>query len=110
MKGMDRHTGKLIDDYPHFLQSVDTICTTAKFERVMLREFGVDWRKLLDQPTNQPMFARLYAAIAEAFLWEPRGDLKRVQVTRVTATGELDVTLQILYRGEEIDVTKLLKL
>lgn len=110
MKGMDRKTGKLIDDFEHFQQSIDVIFTTPKGSRVMLRDFGTILPQLLDRPANQETFALMYAAIAEGFLWEPRGELKRVQATRVTYEGLVEMTMEILYQGQMINATKLLKL
>jgi phage baseplate assembly protein W len=59
----------------------------------MRREYGSDLPRLIDAPLNGETLVDLYAATAEAIdRWEPRFDLRRVEVADAVA-GKLSLTL-----------------
>ena len=105
MRGMDRNTGKWIDDdFSHFLQSIDTIFTTPRGQRIMLRNFGVKMSLFLDASINEETIADIYMQLAEASVWEPRGELKTLSIESVSLDGKVEVKMKFLYRGHAIEI------
>lgn len=71
--GMDRNSGKAIDETAHIRQSVLDILTTPIGTRVMRRTYGSEFFNLLDQPGNEINRLRLMSATVSALTqWEPR--------------------------------------
>lgn len=86
MSGLNRHTGRKIDDQAHLTQSVQDILTTPKGTLVMLRDYGSDLPDIIDQPLNGETIVDAYMDVAEALdLWEPRLNVVRVQLVATRA-------------------------
>lgn len=96
--GMDRRSGRRLDDWAHVVQSIEDILTTPVLTRVMRRAYGSDTPKLIDAPMNQGSLLALYVAIAEALeAWEPRYELKRVAFSAAAADGTCTIDLAGIY-------------
>lgn len=86
MTGMDRHTGRSLDETAHLAQSIHDILTTPKGALVMRRDYGSDLPNIIDRPLNGETIVDAYMAVAEALdRWEPRVDLTRIEVAQARA-------------------------
>ena len=93
MSGLSATTARLLPEEQHLVQSINDILSTPLGSRVMRREYGSDLPRLIDAPVNGETLVDLYAATAEAIdRWEPRFDLRRVEVADAVA-GKLSLTL-----------------
>jgi phage baseplate assembly protein W len=93
MSGLSATTARLLPEEQHLAQSINDILSTPLGSRVMRREYGSDLPRLIDAPLNGETLVDLYAATAEAIdRWEPRFDLRRVEVADAVA-GKLSLTL-----------------
>ncbi len=93
MSGLSATTARVLPEEQHLAQSINDILSTALGSRVMRREYGSDLPRLIDAPLNGETLVDLYAATAEAIdRWEPRFDLRRVEVADAVA-GKLSLTL-----------------
>lgn len=80
MAGMDRNTGRAIDELEHIRQSIADILTTPIGSRVMRRDYGSRLPELIDQPLNGATLLRAYAATVDALLrWEPRIKVRAIR-------------------------------
>lgn len=80
MAGIDRRTGRVLLGFPHVVQSLEVIFTTALGTRVMRRLFGSEVPGLLGKNIAPTTFLRFATAVHVAIeLWEPR--FRVVQVT-----------------------------
>ena len=71
----------------------------------MRRAYGSDLPDIIDQPINPSTTIDVFQAVAEALQdWEPRIDLKRVQVTKASA-GSVEITLDYEYVDTATNVT-----
>ena len=78
MSGMDRHTGRLLEGWPHVIQSIEAIVSTPIGQRIMREWFGSPLTRLLGENLTQPTFMRFVMAVAIAVdLWEPRFKVRR---------------------------------
>ena len=88
MPGTHRHTGRSIDTRAHIDQSIADILTTPIGSRVERRDYGSRLPDLVDAPMNAETIGLMRAASAEALLrWEPRIQLRRVQVASAEPGG-----------------------
>ena len=93
MSGLSATTARLLPEEQHLVQSINDILSTPLGSRVMRRDYGSDLPRLIDAPVNGETLVDLYAATAEAIdRWEPRFDLRRVEVADAVA-GKLSLTL-----------------
>jgi len=93
MSGLSATTARVLSEEQHLAQSINDILSTPLGSRVMRREYGSDLPRLIDAPLNGETLVDLYAATAEAIdRWEPRFDLRRVEVADAVA-GKLSLTL-----------------
>jgi phage baseplate assembly protein W len=93
MSGLSASTARLLPEEQHLAQSINDILSTPLGSRVMRRDYGSDLPRLIDAPLNGETLVDLYAATAEAIdRWEPRFDLRRVEVADAVA-GKLSLTL-----------------
>ena len=95
MTGMDRYTGKALDELAHIRQSIADILSTRLGVRVMRRAYGSRLYTLVDDPVDQRFRVEVQAAVAEAVRrWEPRVTPERVLLRNVGADGpvfQLDI-------------------
>ncbi|WBG63411.1 baseplate assembly protein [Pseudomonas citronellolis] len=92
---MNRDTGSSISLIDHIRQSVADILTTRVGTRTMRRDYGSQLPDLIDQPFNTTTKLRAYAAIVAALIrWEPRIRISQVQLSSVTMTGQVELTLE----------------
>lgn len=81
MAGVDRHTGKVIDNYSSALQSIEVVFATRIGERVMRRDFGGGLAELLGRAMTPPLFAAWKLLLAVAIdTNEPRLRVREIQV------------------------------
>ncbi len=93
MSGLSATTARVLPEEQHLAQSINDILSTPLGSRVMRREYGSDLPRLIDAPLNGETLVDLFAATAEAIdRWEPRFDLRRVEVADAVA-GKLSLTL-----------------
>lgn len=106
--GIDRRTGRRIEDWDHVVSSIEDLLTTRWLSRVMLRQYESDFPELIDAPMNDVSLMLFYAAIATSLaLWEPRVELTDVSFTQAGADGraKLQLVCQYLPRGHFGDRT-----
>lgn len=104
MRGMDRHTGKVVEGLAHLRQSLTDILSTPIGSRVMRRDYGSRLPELLAAPMEPGLLVEITAASAAAIRkWEPRYRLTRV-ILAAQGPGHLTVDLVGVYRpdGREI--------
>jgi phage baseplate assembly protein W len=116
MAGIDRDTGQLLDGWPHVIQSIMLIITTAYGERMLRRWFGSAIPHLLGENLTTPTVVRFFAALIAALEVrevdtglprEPRFKITRITPRRVDRTGELrlDIVGYYMPRGHLGDFT-----
>lgn len=103
MAGIDRRTLRVLDGWPHVVQSIEVILTTRIGARVMRRTFGSAVPGLLGRPLTPRTILRYATAIIVALeLWEPRFRIR--QVTFPTPSNNPDSLrlgkLRIVMLGE----------
>ncbi len=92
-----------ISNEEHLRQSVRTILLTPIGSRVLVRDFGSDLYKYVDEPVNDATAMAVRVATVGALLkWEPRIAVDRVNVE--LGEGHIDVSIdaQILTTQEFI--------
>lgn len=102
MAGIDRHTGKVIDNLASAYQGVEVILTTRIGSRVMRREFGGGVAELLGRLVRPDLFAAWRQLIGTAIdLWEPRFQVRRVPLKGSVdqlRLGEVGLSIEADYR------------
>ena len=84
MQGMSRQNGGYLDDIAHLKQSIIDILSTPIGSRVLNREYGSNLYKLIDEPVNQYLYQKIYAAVVEALdRWEPRIKVTKLSIVSV---------------------------
>jgi phage baseplate assembly protein W len=96
--GMDRNTGKLLQDWPHVLQSLSDIFTTDFGSRVMREYYGSDVTRLLGENMVPETFVRFFSAIGIALIQEPRVLLRKITPLSVTRSGSAGFYIEFVYR------------
>lgn len=87
-RGMNKHTGQILEGSAHLRQSIEDILTTPLGTRVGRRDYGSRLFELLDKSVDQVFQVELYAAVADALrLWEPDFSLERVVLAHVRPNG-----------------------
>lgn len=115
MAGMDKRTGRALDELEHIRQSVADILTTPIGSRVMRRDYGSRLPELIDQPLTGATLLRAYSATIVALLrWEPRIRVRAItRLVHAERPGALTLGLEAerVVSGEplELDVTLNLK-
>ena len=96
--GMNRETGKPVEDLDHVRQSVRDILTTRIGTRVMLRDYGSNLPELVDLPINRSTIAAIRADMINALnIWEPRVNVTRVDIKEVLASGQITFDMDLIY-------------
>lgn len=94
LTGMSRTTGTAISGDDHLAQSIADIITTPLGSRVMRRDYGCLLFDLIDRPLGPATALLCSMAIAIALArWEPRIELKSVQLSGEFASGQAVVTI-----------------
>jgi uncharacterized protein len=103
MAGINRRTGRILDGFPHVVQSIDVIFSTRLGERVMRRWFGAIGAAILGRllvPRTILIFTTALTVALE--LWEPRFKVTRVitdgNTTDKLRLGELSLIIEGEYR------------
>lgn len=79
MAGIDRHTGKVIDNFQSALQGVEVVFITRLGERVMRREFGAGLIELIGRLVSLHLLMAFQQLIVTSIdLWEPRFRVRRI--------------------------------
>lgn len=100
MLGMNRHTGRAIDDEAdHIRQSIGDILTTPVGSRVENRSYGSLLPDLIDHPGNAANHLRLAAASIMAIIrWEPRVTVQSASIS-IDGAGRVTVDFGGVRRG-----------
>lgn len=102
MAGIDRRTGKVIDNLASAYQGVEVIVSTRIGSRIMRREFGGGVAELLGRLVTPALFAAWKQLIATAIdIWEPRFRVRRVLLDGTVdelRLGKIGLTLEVDYR------------
>lgn len=107
MAGMSRTTGDALGGFDHLRQSIQDILTTPLGTRVHRRDYGSLLPRLVDRPINPSLVSDMQQAVADALSrWEPRLRLERVQIDRVTAEGQIELSLvgYYLLNGQRVAI------
>lgn len=110
---MNRHTGEIIGEEDHIVQSIVDILTTRIGTRVMRRDYGSLIPELIDQPQNPATRLRLYAASAMAIMqWEPRIALSKVRldVDSLSGSAILEIEARQIDTNAPLSIRKPLQL
>lgn len=100
MAGIDRVTGRPIDNFASALQGVETIFSTRIGNLITLREFGAGLLELIGRLVRPNLLAAFQQLVATAIdLWEPRFKVRRI----VFETSETNLQLGILGLHIEVD-------
>lgn len=111
MTGIDRNTGKAIDNLTSTFQSVEVIFSTRLSSRVMRREFGGGVAELLGRAVTPRLFAAFQQLIGTAIdLWEPRLNVRKISLSGTIdelRTGQVGLSIEADYmpRGHLGDKT-----
>lgn len=93
--GMDRYTGKLLQGWPHVLQSIELIYATPFVSRVLRRWVGSFVPPILGRNITTHNIATFYWALTSALdLWEP--DYKITHVNFMNAAVQSNPALGAL--------------
>lgn len=101
MSGLSRRTGRALDSSSdaHLEQSIGDILTTPLNARPMRRSYGAELADLVDQPNNPLTRIRAFASTAMALqTWEPRAQLKRVQLVLAAAGNAAALRVSMVRR------------
>lgn len=102
MAGIDRQTGKVIDNLASAYQGVEVIVSTRIGSRIMRREFGGGAAELLGRLVTPALFAAWKQLISTAIdVWEPRFWVRRVLPTATVdelRTGKVGLIFEVDYR------------
>jgi phage baseplate assembly protein W len=116
MAGVNRHTGKLLDGWPHVVQSIMVIFTTGFGERMLRRWFGSSVPQLLGNSLTEATVVSFFTAIVTSLEVrerdtglprEPRFKLTKITPKKVDRSGELRIEIAGIYmpRGHLGDFT-----
>ena len=116
MSGVDRHTGRLLDGWPHVVQSVMVIFTTGFGERMLRRWFGSSVPQLLGNSLTEATVVSFFAAIVTSLEVrerdtglprEPRFRITRITPMKLDRSGSLKIEISGIYmpRGHLGDFT-----
>lgn len=95
LTGMSRTAGTTLSGDDHLAQSIADIITTPLGSRVMRRDYGCLLFELIDRPLGPATALLCSMAIAIALArWEPRIELKAVQIEGTFAQGQAVVTIE----------------
>lgn len=79
MGGVNRRTGKPIDNLSSAIQSVEVIFSTRLMSRAMRRQFAGGIIELLGRLVNPQLFAAFQVLISASIdIWEPRFRVRRL--------------------------------
>ncbi|MGJ5029064.1 GPW/gp25 family protein [Bradyrhizobium sp. HKCCYLS2038] len=116
MAGLDRQTGRLLNGWPHVVQSIMVIFTTGFGERMLRRWFGSAVPQLLGNSLTEATVVSFFAAIVTSLEVrerdtglprEPRFRITKITPRKVDRTGELRIEISGVYmpRGHLGDFT-----
>ena len=92
------------EDEALIADSIKQIVLTAKGERVMLRDFGSDWRKVIFEPNDDTLEELMKVVVEEAIgKWEKRVVFKDLKLIE---RKDNYVKLRIFYKIVGIPATK----
>lgn len=95
--GIDRFTGAELSGPKRAIQGVETTLTTPFRSQVGNRSFGNDMPNLISKPLNQETIMDAYAALIDAFEWEPEANLLSYGLVSATEDGQTGIAYSALY-------------
>ena len=104
MDGMNRSTGKRLNESAQLLQSIQIILSTPLGSRVMRPDFGSELYNLVDVPLTDINKLRIYKATIEALnKWEKRIKVRKVSATERPEQGEIELNIAATYNENDIN-------
>ncbi|WP_259506955.1 GPW/gp25 family protein [Shewanella baltica] len=102
-QGMNRFTGRALNESQHISQSIQDILTTPLGSRVMRRDYGSAIFELIDQPQSAAVKLQIMAAAVIALTrWEPRIRITEIEVI----AGDLNGKMQFNLVTDRIDIQR----
>lgn len=95
--GIDRFTGTELSGPARAIQSVETTLTTPFRSQVGIRSYGNDMPNLISQPLNQLTIMDAFAALIDAFEWEPEATLQSYGLVSATEDGKAGIGYSALF-------------
>ncbi|RBO82630.1 phage baseplate protein [Marinomonas aquiplantarum] len=105
MIGIDRKTGRTIQDFEQLVSRITQVMTTPKAGRVKRANFGSDVRQYLGANMTDSTLIRLQSAAIEAF-YEPENGLTDFVPSRCVArrlTNGLALYFEGQWKGKKIE-------
>jgi phage baseplate assembly protein W len=101
--GIDRHTGRVLTGWPHVVQCLGVIWTTALGERVMREFFGNPGLRLLGENLTDATVLRFWQCLKVVTdRFEPRFTISRISLGPNSAEtmrrGEMSFVVEGIYR------------
>lgn len=96
--GLSRLAGGEVSGFDHVVECFGDLLSTPIGSRVLRRDYGSELPTLVDQPMTAVNILRVFTATADAAnAWEPRLDVKKVQVIRAERSGRLGLRIWVDY-------------
>lgn len=94
MPGMNRHTGKPLNNESHLAQSIGDIVSTRLKSRTMLMDYGSNNLDLVDSPMGELFDVEIQSSVGVALdAWEPRFELTRVSIVSKSSDGRAKIDI-----------------
>lgn len=91
---MSREIGSNLSEFEHIKQSIQDIISTPLGSRIMRRSYGTQLFNLIDQPTSEALYLKIYSTIYSSILqWENRIDVSQININSLSA-GQMVIDLE----------------
>lgn len=91
---MSRVIGSNMSELDHIKQSIQDIISTPLGSRIMRRSYGTQLFNLIDQPTTQTLYLKIYSTIYSSILqWEHRINVSQININSLSA-GQMVIDLE----------------
>jgi phage baseplate assembly protein W len=95
--GSDRHTGEELTGPERARQSIASTISTPFLSQPGHRAYGNDMPELISAPFTKDNIMRAYAALVDAFSWEPEAELLTYGLTSADELGRIGIGYQARY-------------
>lgn len=109
---MSRYNGSELTELDDINQSLEDIATTPIGSRLMRREYGTLLASLIDQPTGEALYLKIYSTLYTAYVrWEDRIDINQINVAELKK-GQLilDIVGILKTTGNQVSLSVPVKL
>ena len=91
---MSREIGSNLSELEHIKQSIQDIVSTPLGSRIMRRSYGTQLFNLIDKPTSEALYLKIYSTIYSSILqWENRIDVSQININSLSA-GQMVIDLE----------------